>query len=1039
MNAPIKTAREVFVATLKLAPQQWDTYLDEVCGADDALRRRVRDLLDAHREAGSFLESPAAGPVTPDQAIHEGPGTVVGPYQLLEPLGEGGMGTVFLAQQTQPVQRRVALKVIKPGMDSRQVIARFEAERQALALMDHPNIATVLDGGTTDSGRPFFVMELVKGVPITRYCDEHRLTPRQRLELFVPVCQAVQHAHQKGIIHRDLKPSNVLIARYDDRPVPKVIDFGVAKATGPQLTDQSLHTGFGAVVGTLEYMSPEQAGCNQLDVDTRSDLYSLGVLLYELLAGSPPFSRKELEKAGLLEMLRMIREQEPSKPSTKLSTADGLPTLAANRGTEPKRLAALVRGELDWIVLKALEKDRNRRYQTANGFAMDVQRYLADEPVLACPPSAGYRLRKFVRRNKARLAVVAGVFLAVTVMAASIGWVVRDREARQAEINTEIASALQHAALLHEQGKWPEALAALGRAESLAAQQDAVPDPALRERLRGLKTRLDADQRDRQFAARFDQIRMEQSEVDVDKSEFRDYEAAPKIRAALEEVYQIQFGLTAPGEMAALVRQQPEAIQNQLLTALSMCLMFKEEKGVNDEKGVNTRTWLTAVLEAADTDPWRRQVRAEWAARKWLALEKLAREANVARQPPAFLLLLAWTLSREGGPTHLALLRQVRQTYPGDFWANHTLAFALAYSKPPQLEEAIRYYTAAAALRPESAGVHLNLGNALSAHGHPAEAIAAHREAIRLKPHYPMAHNNLGSALRANRDLEGAIAAYKKALELNPKFAKAHCNLGLALHDKKNLEGASAAYKKAIELDLKDATAHLNLGLALQDKGDLAGAIACYKMALQIDPKYAKAHTNLGLALKAKGELDGAIAAYRKAIELDPRLPQAHYNLGRALYDKRDLAGAIAAFQEALQIDPRYAKAHTGLGTALYAQKDLSGAIVAYRKAIELNPKYVEAHSNLGAVHYRAGHGKDAVAALEESMKLRKGGSPYEWYFLAMAHWKLGDKKKAVAWYDRAVQRMAKNPHPNEILRGLHAEATALLGVKGKKGPAEKK
>src|SRR5881296_2254098 len=312
-----------------------------------------------------------------------------------------------MAEQEQPVRRRVALKVIKEGMDSRQVIARFEAERQALALMDHPNIAKVFDAGTTDTGRTYFVMELVKGVPITRYCDEHRLTPRERLELFVPVCQAVQHAHHKGIIHRDLKPSNVMVCLYDSKPVPKVIDFGVAKAAGQPLTEKTLVTGFGALVGTLEYMSPEQAEINQLDVDTRSDIYSLGVLLYELLTGSPPFSRKELEKAGMLEMLRVIREDEPSKPSTKLSTAERLPTLAANRGTEPAKLTKLVRGELDWIAMKALEKDRNRRYETANAFAADVQRYLDDVPVQACPPSALYRFRKFTRRNKVALTTAA--------------------------------------------------------------------------------------------------------------------------------------------------------------------------------------------------------------------------------------------------------------------------------------------------------------------------------------------------------------------------------------------------------------------------------------------------------------------------------------------------------------------------------------------------------------------------------------------------------------------------------------------------------
>src|SRR5204862_2593858 len=366
------------------------------------------------------------------------PGSVIGPYKLLQQIGEGGMGTVYMAEQTQPVRRTVALKLIKAGMDSRQVLARFGAERQALALMDHPNIAKVFDAGTTDAGRPYFVMELVKGIPITRFCDERRLTTRERLELAIPVCQAVQHAHQKGLIHRDIKPSNVLIATYDGRPVPKVIDFGIAKATGRQLTDHTLVTGFGSVVGTLEYMSPEQAELNQLDIDTRSDIYSLGVLLYELLAGSPPFSRKELEEAGMLEMLRVIREQEPSKPSTKLSTADALPTLAANRGTEPAKLTKLVRGELDWIVMKALEKDRNRRYESANGFAMDVQRYLADEAVPACPPSAGYRLRKVVRRNKGRLGAAAVLALALLAAVGGSGWAVRHPRGRPA------AAAAQH-------------------------------------------------------------------------------------------------------------------------------------------------------------------------------------------------------------------------------------------------------------------------------------------------------------------------------------------------------------------------------------------------------------------------------------------------------------------------------------------------------------------------------------------------------------------------------------------------------------------
>ena len=414
MTASRPDNEAIFHAARDIAdPDQRRAYVREACDGDEARIALVEALLAAADGTDSLLDRPLAGPpeATIDQPATESPGTVIGPYKLIEPIGEGGMGRVWMAQQVEPVKRLVAVKLIKAGMDSRQVIARFDAERQALALMDHPNIARVLDGGTTGGGRPYFVMDLVKGMPITRYCDEHHLTPRQRLELFIPVCQAVQHAHQKGIIHRDLKPSNVLVALYDGKPVPKIIDFGVAKAAGQQLTDQTLVTGFGAIIGTLEYMSPEQAEVNQLDIDTRSDIYALGVLLYELLTGSPPFRRQELTQAGMLEMLRVIREQEPSKPSTKLSTAEGLPTLAANRGTEPARLTKLVRGELDWIVMKALEKERNRRYETANGFALDVQRYLAGEPVLAAPATTVYRLRKFVKRHKGSVAAAGLVLL----------------------------------------------------------------------------------------------------------------------------------------------------------------------------------------------------------------------------------------------------------------------------------------------------------------------------------------------------------------------------------------------------------------------------------------------------------------------------------------------------------------------------------------------------------------------------------------------------------------------------------------------------
>ncbi|HXG11721.1 MAG TPA: serine/threonine-protein kinase, partial [Gemmataceae bacterium] len=563
MSVDFDKLREIFLAAVEQPPDQRDAYLNRACAGDEELRRHLAAMLKAHAaDEGPLDRGAIRAGRTGAYEPGETPGTVVGGrYKLLEPIGEGGMGTVWMAQQTEPVRRLVAVKLVKPGMDSRQVLARFEAERQALALMDHPNIAKVLDAGAAPDGRPYFVMELVKGVPITRFCDEHRLTPRQRLELFLPVCHAIQHAHQKGIIHRDIKPQNVLVALYDDKPVPKVIDFGVAKAVGQQLTEQTLHTGFGAVVGTVEYMSPEQASFNQLDIDTRSDIYSLGVLLYELLAGSPPFSRKE--KAGVLEMLQVIREQEPTKPSKKLSTAEGLPTLAANRGTEPAKLMRLVRGELDWIVMKALEKDRNRRYETANGFALDVQRYLADEPVTACPPAAAYRFRKFVRRNKAALAVAVGASLAVLLVVGSVGWVARDRAERRAALGREVTRALDEAEGFSDGGKLREARAAVQRAEGLLASGAGV-GPAVQERVRRWRAGLD-------LAAGLDEIRLARAADGPD-----DRADAAGADAAYREAFR-GYGLDveALGPDEAAERLRASGIKDTLIAALDDWVLSK--------------------------------------------------------------------------------------------------------------------------------------------------------------------------------------------------------------------------------------------------------------------------------------------------------------------------------------------------------------------------------------------------------------------------------------------------------------------------------
>lgn len=447
---------------------------------DDEVRQHLEALLAAyveqrHCKTGSDSAITLANPpqqtrdgAWPDQTLQ--PGGQAGPYKLLQRIGEGGMGTVYLAEQERPIRRRVALKVIKPGMDSARVIARFEAERQALAMMDHPNIARVLDAGATESGQPYFVMELVQGVRITQYCDENRLSLRERLELFLAVCQAIQHAHQKGIIHRDIKPSNVLVALYEGRPAPKVIDFGVAKATEQRLTEHTLCTLQGTAVGTPEYMSPEQAEASALGVDTRSDIYSLGVLLYELLTGTTPWERERVRSLGFSEFVRLLNEEQPPKPSKRLSASERPAAVAAQRNAAPTELAKLVRGDLDWIVMKCLEKDRTRRYDAASALARDLERYLSDEPVEARPPSAGYRFGKFARKHKRSLAFAATLAALVAVGTTTSVW-----QAMRATIAERHALGERDKALAAEQSERE----ARGRAEAAEVQAKTARDRAV--------------------------------------------------------------------------------------------------------------------------------------------------------------------------------------------------------------------------------------------------------------------------------------------------------------------------------------------------------------------------------------------------------------------------------------------------------------------------------------------------------------------------------------------------------------------------------
>jgi serine/threonine protein kinase/formylglycine-generating enzyme required for sulfatase activity len=484
MAIPDLSEEAIFNLARKIdSPAARAGYLDQACGQNGELRARLHALLEVHEEESGFLTSPVAVITTSEESSQESPGTTIGPYKLLEQIGEGGFGVVFMAQQQEPIRRKVALKVLKPGMDTRQVIARFEAERQALAIMDHPNIAKVLDAGQTSAGRPYFVMDLVKGRPITDYCDQNQFTTQQRLELFVHVCQAVQHAHQKGIIHRDIKPTNVLVTVQDGSPLVKIIDFGIAKALGQQLTDKTLFTGFAQLLGTPLYMSPEQVALSNVDVDTRSDIYSLGVLLYELLTGTTPFDKERLKTADYDEIRRIIREEEPPTPSTRISTmGEAASGVSAQRKSDPKHLSRLFRGELDWIVIKSLEKDRNRRYETASALAADVERYLRDEPVQACPPSAWYRFRKFARRNPAALWTGSIVALALAgVIAGSVAHNRQLDETRAASRATALVQGLGSADIsavprmiedLAEYRRWADPLLAQLTQENRASSKE---------------------------------------------------------------------------------------------------------------------------------------------------------------------------------------------------------------------------------------------------------------------------------------------------------------------------------------------------------------------------------------------------------------------------------------------------------------------------------------------------------------------------------------------------------------------------------------
>ncbi|MHB8953704.1 MAG: tetratricopeptide repeat protein [Pirellulaceae bacterium] len=936
-------AEELFLAALeRQTTAERKAFLDGVCAQDPSLREQVEALLRSHEAVGSFLVSPLfEGAETVIQPALERPGSNIGPYKLLEEIGHGGMGVVYLAEQKEPVKRRVALKIIKPGMDTRQVIARFEAERQALAMMDHPNIARVLDAGATETGRPYFVMELVKGMPLTEYCDQQRLTARQRLELFVPVCHAIQHAHQKGIIHRDLKPSNILVALFDGRPVPKVIDFGVSKAISQTLTEKTMFTGLGQIVGTLEYMSPEQAQVNQLDVDTRTDVYSLGVLLYELLTGEMPFDRQRLRSAAFDEMLRIIREEEPPRPSTRLSSSAALPSIAANRQTEPQKLSGMIRGDLDWIVMKAMEKERERRYETANGMAADIQHYLNDEPVTASPPSAIYRFRKFSRRNKAGFVLTAAGTLAILLVVASIGWAIRDRSAqrteaarqvreRQLRIDTQVALYIEDVERLLRTEQWEDAQTALVRAQVAMANEDCSED--LRDKVRRIALDL-------KMVARLQDILLRASDVrgvELDREgTCREY-----ANAFLE--YGIDFAATTPDEAVTVLRTR-QLILPALVVGLDDWARWRRRDDADEAR------FLTEVAVDLDSDPWRKRWRRAGIDADESELMKLADSSEVFGQPPIMICLATHVLERNDQPEKaLEILNSALEQHPGDFWLHWAVANNSGKCHPPRREDAVCHWKIARVLRPEAIAVWNHLGIALRAHGKLDEAIACYRKAIELDPKCVAAHLNLGNILLDQGKLDEAFVCYRKALEVDPNFAPTHLEHGKALSRQGRLDEAMASFRKALELDPNLALAHINVGKTLEEQEKLDEAIDCYRYAIEVDPEYAGGYSALGVLMGKQGKSEEAAKYCRKAVELDPKSAPLHSNLGHALRDQGMVNEAIDCYRKALELDPKHVPAQYNLGLALRDQGKLDEAAEHFRKSMELDPNSARYCIDLG-------------------------------------------------------------------------------------------
>jgi len=1087
-----KKLQDVFEHAIGLERAQREGYLASACGTDAALRAEVEGLLRAHDGAAKFLASPTAGSLADaiptadspaaastvasrDGTLHEGPGTRIGPYKLLQLIGEGGFGSVFMAEQEKPVSRRVALKIIKLGMDTRQVVARFEQERQALAMMDHPNIAKVLDAGATDTGRPFFVMELVKGDPIVDYCDKNNLSIDDRLELFAQVCNAVQHAHTKGIIHRDIKPSNILVSTQDGKPHTKVIDFGIAKATASKLTEKTLFTEHRQLIGTPEYMSPEQAEGN-LDIDTRTDVYSLGVLLYELLTGTTPFTGKDLRSAAFGELQRIIREVEPPNPSTRLSrNSDTIASVAAKRHSEPKRLGAIIRGELDWIVMKALEKDRQRRYETAYGLAMDIRCYLSGEAVVAAPPSKSYRVKKFVKRNRVVVSAGSAVAAALLVGVVAFAWqfkVASDQrdlavQAQQAEAEQRKAAEAARAEAVVQQTEAEKQEAEAKKQAAIASavvkfQTDMLAavdpanlpkDPATGEPLKDTVTvvqALEAALKAIEEGSLKDSPLVEASVRTTIGHTFvslgRYEDALPVLRRALE----IRKANYPEGSLA--IAQSLD----RLADPLSLLSNLKEAEQLLREALAMRRRALPAsdpsVGTAMNNLAQILHLQGKYDEAESLLREAVQLESPIADNPGLARTYdnLAKTLTKLNKLDEAEeFMRQALQTrlaayptgHPEIALGQNNLATMLMSAK--KFGEAEQLYkeslaTSRATLpaqHPDIASTLSSLGNALRSQGKLAEAERVYRESLAIRrailPHghesIASSLNGLGFLLKEMNKLDEAEPLYREALAIRREsLAAGHPSVALSLN---------------------------NLAMLLKDQGKLAEAEPLHRESLAIrraalpagHPDIAVSLNNLAVLLKDMGKLDEAEPLYREALAIRREaLPAGHpsiavslNNLAVLLKDQNKLAEAEPILQEALAIrreampagSVEIAHSLNILVVVLQEQAKFSEAEPYAREAVKIyraklpagDERVASSLSNLARVQHGLGKSADARASWDEVIAMLRKGSPEGSALLARVLWRSGgarlenhEAEAALPELEEAVAMAQKLPKPDD-------------------------